>query len=312
MVNHFTFHNNFIFFIIENKMGRDTDRLQIVSMNASGRKGRQFMDYRKSYLDDIIGNNEPDVIFLPGDEPDMSSSALTDYRQAQVAHNNDTVLLYDSKRLRLKTPDWYGFIPSLVVPGIDIDKLMYPLVDILSPPPTQYAVKQFHCISWHWELTQTTTDARYKFAWRYVWLAQYLAWSSGVEVLIGGDFNLPVEQIEKLLTDHNKLVEQSIDDVKPFFQEMGYMDCMTETAYRPGRRLRQLKLHKSKTLSTTQDADYFVASKEMQLFKTEMIANSKLPGRCTTMTMTKPAAMEYRATKTEMNIPNRPPRHNGG
>ena len=293
-------------------MGRDTDRLQIVSMNASGRKGRQFMDYRKSYLDDIIGNNKPDVIFLPGDDPDMSSSALTDYRQAQVAHNNDTVLLYDSKRLRLKTPDWYGFIPSLVVPGIDINKLMYPLVDILSPPPTQHAVKQFHCISWHWELTQTTTDARYKFAWRYVWLAQYLAWSSGVEVLIGGDFNLPVEQIEKLLTDHNKLVEQSIDDVKPFFQEMGYMDCMTENVHRPGRRLRQLKLHKSKTLSTTQDADYFVASKEMQLCKTEMIANSKLPGRCTTMTMTKPATTEYRPTKTEMCIPSRPPRHNGG
>jgi len=270
------------------------------------------MDYRKSYLDDIVGNNEPDVLFLPGDEPDMSSSVLSGYRQAQVAHNNETVLLYDPKRIRLKTPDWSGFIPSLVVPGIDINKLMYPLVDILSPPPTQHAVKQFHCINWHWELTQTTTDALYKFAWRYVWLAQYLAWSSGVEVLIGGDFNLPDEQIEKLLTEHNKLVEQSIDGVKPFFKEMGYMDCMTENVHRPERRLRQLKLHKSKTLSTTQDADYFVASKEMQLCKTEMIENSKLPGRCTTMTMTKPATMECRPIKTEMCIPSRPPRHNGG
>jgi len=280
-------------------MGRDTDRLQIISMNASGRKGRQFMD-----LDDIVGNNEPDIIFLPGDEPDMSSSVLSGYRQAQVAHNSETVLLYDSKRLRLKTPDWYGFIPSLVVPGIDIDKLMYPLVDILSPPPTQHAVKHFQCISWHWKLTQTTTNVLCEFAERYLWLAQYLAWISGVEVLIGGDFNLPVAQIQKLLAEHNKLIEKSIDDVKPFFNEMGYMDCMTENIHRPERRLRQLKLHKCKTSSTTQDTDYFVASKEMQLCKTEMIENSKLPGRCTTM--------ECRPIKTEMCIPSRQPRHNGG
>ena len=293
-------------------MGRDTDRLQIISMNASGRKGRQFMDYRKSNLDDIIGNNEPDIIFLPGDEPDMSSSVLTGYRQAQVAHNNETVLLYDSKRLRLKTPDWYGFIPSLVVPGININKLMYPLVEILSPPPTQHAVKYFQCISWHWELTQTTTNVLYEFAERYLLLAQYLSWISGVEVLIGGDFNLPVAQIQKLLAEHNKLIEKSIDDVKPFFNKMGYMDCMTENIHRPARRLRQLKLHKCKTSSTTQDTDYFVASKEMQLCKTEMIENSKLPGRCTTIAMIKPATMECRPIKTEMCIPSRPPRHNGG
>ena len=293
-------------------MGKDRDRLEIFSMNAAGRKGIQSMDYRKLCLDEIVRNNEPDIIFLPGDEPDMSSSVLSGYRQAQVAHNNETVLLYDPKRLRLKTPDWYGFKSPLVVPGIDINKLMYPLVDILSPPPTQHAVKHFQCISWHWELTQTTTDVLYEFAQRYLRLAQYLAWISGVEVLIGGDFNLPVAQIQTLLAEHNKLIEKSIDDVKPFFNEMGYMDCMTENVHRPGRRLRQLKLHKSKTLSTTQDADYFVASKEMQLCKTEMIANSKLPGRCTTMTMTKPATTEYRPTKTEMCIPSRPPRHNGG
>jgi hypothetical protein len=61
-------------------------------------------------------------------------------------------------------------------------------------------------------------------------LAQYLAWISGVEVLIGGDFNLPVAQIQTLLAEHNKLIGKSIDDVKPFFNEMGYMDCMTENS----------------------------------------------------------------------------------
>jgi UDP-N-acetylglucosamine 2-epimerase len=56
------------------------------------------MDYRKSNLDDIVGNNEPDIIFLPGDEPDMSSSVLTGYRQAQVAHNDETVARYCANR----------------------------------------------------------------------------------------------------------------------------------------------------------------------------------------------------------------------
>jgi hypothetical protein len=49
---------------------------------------------------------------------------------------------------------------------ININKLMYPLVEISSPPPTQHAVKHFQCISWHWELTQTTTDVLYEFAQR--------------------------------------------------------------------------------------------------------------------------------------------------
>jgi aspartokinase-like uncharacterized kinase len=90
----------------------------------------------------------------------------------------------------------------------------------------------------------TTTDVLYKSAQRYLWLAQYLAWISGVEVLIGGDFNLPDAQIPKLLAEHNKLVEQNIDQVFPNFREMGLMDCMIKNVNRPERRLRQLKLHK--------------------------------------------------------------------
>ncbi|XP_071173832.1 uncharacterized protein [Mytilus edulis] len=296
-------------------MGRDTDRLTIVSMNASGRKGRQYQNYRKSYLDDIIGDNEPDILFLPGDDPDMSSPVLKDYRQTQVHHNHETVLLYDTKRLQLQTPNWYDLIPSLVVPGIAQGKLMYPLVDILAPKPTQHVVKQFHCISWHWELTQTTTQELYQFAFRYLWLAQYLGWISGVEILIGGDFNLPIQQIQKLLSEHNTLVQKQVEDIKPFFREMGYMDEMTDNVNRPGRRLRQLKLHKCKSVAgINQETDYFVASKEMQLCKTEMMTASTLPGRCATLTVTRPATQSYcpAPTKTEMCIPSRPPRHNGG
>ncbi|CAC5397809.1 unnamed protein product [Mytilus coruscus] len=245
----------------------------------------------------------------------MSSPVLSDYRQTQVHHNHETVLLYDTKRLKLNTPDWYDMVPSMVVPGIQQSKLMYPLFDILSPKPTQHVVKHFHCISWHWELTQTTSDELYKFAFRYLCMAQYLGWISGVEILIGGDFNLPIQQIQKLLNEHNTLVQKQVDDIKPFFKEMGYMDEMTDNIHRPGRRLRQLKLHQCKSVAgINKETDYFVASKEMQLCKTEMMTASTLPGRCTTLTVTRPAEQNYcpLPTKTEMCIPARPPRHNGG
>lgn len=296
-------------------MGRDTDRLRIISMNASGRKGRLYQDYRKSFLEDVIGNDEPDILFLPGDHPNMKSSVMAEYDQVNVLHNNDTILLYDTKRIQLHSPKWYEAIPSLVVPGIDKEKLMYPLVDVKAPLPTQNVVKQFYCISWHWELTQTTSQERYQFAFRYVWLAQYLAWIYGFEVLIGGDFNLPVDKIEEILNEHNNLVQKSIDEVKPFFQEMGYLDDMTDYVHRPQRRLRQLKLHKCKSVEGIQhDTDYFVSSKEMQLCNTEMMENSNLRSRCAAISMPKPVVQTYcpAPTKTEMCIPSRPPRHNGG
>lgn len=296
-------------------MGRDTDRLRIISMNASGRNGKQYQNYRHSYLNEIIGHDEPDILFLPGDEPDMSSPVLTDYRQEQVAYKHETVLLYDTKRLKLKNPKGYDLIPSLMVPGITKGQLLYPLFDVLAPKPTQHVVKQFHCVSWHWELTQTTSEERYKFAFRYLWLAQYLGWTSGVEILIGGDFNLPIQQIQQLLDEHNTLVQKAFEDVKPFFREMGYMDEMTDNIHRPGRRLRQLKLQKCKSSAgVNQETDYFVASKEMQLCNTEMMTTSALPGRCTNLTVTRPAVHSYcpAPVKTEMCIPARPPRHNGG
>ncbi|XP_063443184.1 uncharacterized protein LOC134723525 [Mytilus trossulus] len=298
-------------------MGREADRLSIISMkfNASGRKGRQFQEYRNSYLNDVVGQNQPDLLFLPGDKPDMSSPVLTDYRQAQVVHNQDTVLLYDTKRLQLQTQNSHELISSLVVPGITQGKLLYPLVNILAPKPTQHIVKQFHCISWHWELTQTTSQELYTFASRYLWLAQYLGWITGVEILIGGDFNLKLPQVQQLVDEHNQIVQNSIENVKPFFREMGFLDDMTDYVHRPGRLLRQLKLHQCKSVAgINQETDYFVASKEMQLCKTEMMTTSTLPGRCTTLTLTKPSTQNYcpLPTKTEMCIPSRPPRHNGG
>ena len=293
-------------------MGRDTDRLTIISMNASGRKGRQYQEYRRSVLKDVIGDAKPDMLFLPGDNLDMNSSFVESYRKANVLHQDDTVLLYDSKRIQVDNK-----LPSLNLTGIDTKKLMYSVVGIKAPYPTQHVVKQFHCISWHWELTQTTSNELCNFAWRYMLIAQYLALTTELEVLIGGDFNLPICQIEELISKHNKLVEKSIDDVKPHFRDLGFLDDMTEYVHRPQRRIRQLRLHKCKSVEgTKQDTEYFISSKEMQLRNTETMESSKSRSSSAQFAVARPRPVVETycpaPTKTEMCIPARPPRHSGG
>ncbi|VDI84280.1 Hypothetical predicted protein [Mytilus galloprovincialis] len=244
-------------------MGKHTDRLNIISMKLSGRNGEQCQSEQKSYLNDVIWQNEPDMVFLPGDNPDMTSFALNNYRPVNLAFSSESVLLYDSKRLKLEMLNWFELIPTLTVPGVQLGKLIFPLMNILSPQPTQHTVKKFHAISWHWSLTQTKSEELEQHAASYLWLAQYLAWIHGVEVLIGGDFNY-----------HPKL--KDIDGSNP--------------------------------------TEYFVASKEMQLGNTDIIAESKVSIRCAQSAVIKPKIEHERPPpiKTEMHIPARPPRHNGG
>lgn len=295
-------------------MGKHTDRLNIISMKLSGRNGEQCQSEQKSYLNDVIWQNEPDMVFLPGDNPDMTSFALNDYRPVNLAFSSESVLLYDSKRLKLEMLNWFELIPTLTVPGVQLGKLIFPLMNILSPQPTQHTVKKFHAISWHWSLTQTKSEELEQHAASYLWLAQYLAWIHGVEVLIGGDFNLPLQKLQDILVTHNKFVQGTIESVKPMFRLMGYDDSMTDNTHRPERRLRQLKLHPCISADGSNPTEYFVASKEMQLGNTDIIAESKVSIRCAQSAVIKPKIEHERPPpiKTEMHIPARPPRHNGG
>lgn len=51
-------------------MGRDTDILRILSMNSSDRNGVFYKDFRNSSLREIEEYERPDVMFLPGNNPD--------------------------------------------------------------------------------------------------------------------------------------------------------------------------------------------------------------------------------------------------
>ncbi|XP_062587428.1 uncharacterized protein LOC134249089 [Saccostrea cucullata] len=294
-------------------MGFDTDCLRIVSMNATGRKGKQYYDFRQSNLRQLVENESPDIMFLPGDNPGPDTFTHTSYQQLLDPTNNETVLLYDSTRLKVhQRPTEQQFS----IPNCDFDKVLTPIVDIYSPAPAQNIVKRFICVSWHWELTATGgSQVLYENGRSYIMFAQLLAWFTGNEVLIGGDFNLPLTKINELIKEHNNLVQQGIDSLKPIFRQLGYMDCMTETIHRPDRRLRQLRLHKCKNANTT-ETNFFVASKEMQLLETQHVKMESLSYRCAGLQLQTRLETNYcpepTYTKTQMYIPQRPPKHNGG
>ena len=121
-------------------MGRDTDRLRIISMMGSEGRGRQHWEFRRPHIDTLIGQQQPDLMLLPGDDPDPKTMVVENYEQYLEPSQNGTVLLYDPKRLRLKTTerDWLRGTPDF-----DINKLVFPSIDVLSPAPSQTVVKPF-------------------------------------------------------------------------------------------------------------------------------------------------------------------------
>lgn len=288
-------------------MGRDTDYLRILSMNTSGRNGIFSKDFRNANLRDIVQHERPDIMFLPGDNPDPDTFPRTSYQQLLDPTHNETVLLYDSTRLKVQPTPFNSM-------NGDVDKVLAQTVDVHSPAPTNSVVKKFTCVSWHWKLTvERGSQVLYENGRQIMMLAQYLASNTETEVLIGGDFNLPMDAIRALVTDHNKVIQKGIDNVKPMFEELGYMDCMTDNIHRPNRRLRQLKIHTCKSQEKATDTGFFVASKEMQLTETTHVkleTLNKLGPQLNTSTSTYCAVPTY--TKTQMYIPSRPPKHHGG
>ena len=290
-------------------MGYDTDSLRIIGMNATGRKGRMYNDFRRANLRNLIENERPDILFLPGDNLDPDTFTQTSYQQLMDSTHNQTVLLYDSTRLRIKEQT---IDPQFRIPNNELANVLAPMVDITSPAPAQSIVKQFICVSWHQQFTviERGSQVLYEIGRLVMMYAQFLAWFTGNEVFIGGDFNIPYDAVCRLIKEHNSKIEEGIDSIKPEFQKLGYMDCMTETIHRPQRRLRQLKIHSCKSVEKIGDPDFFVASKEMQLRETK-----KVQWESASRIQTRPSidyCPEPTYTKTEMYIPPRPPKNHGG
>lgn len=169
----------------------------------------------------------------------------------------------------------------------------------------------FICVAWHWKLTvEKGPQVFYKNGRQIVLLAQYLALQTETEFLISGDFNLPMDAIRALVTDHNNLIQNGINNVKPMFEELGYMDDS------PGRRLLQLKIHTLARVWTKSPIRVsLLRQKRGNLWKQHKLSwkpwpNGRGPQLKTIGLPTYCPVSSY--TKTQMYIPSRPPKHHGG
>ncbi|XP_061164380.1 uncharacterized protein LOC133173411 [Saccostrea echinata] len=288
-------------------MGYETDCLRIVSINAAGRNGRKFV------FQHLIEQEKPEIVFLPGDNSGLDTLAQTRYQYLLDPAFKEPVFLYDSTRLKVNQ---LPVRPQSSRHVCDFDKVLAPLIDINSPAPAQNIVKQFICVNWHWKLSENGgSQVLYENRRMYMMFVQNLAYFTGKEVLIGGDFNLPESKIKELIEEHNSLIQHGIDSIKPQFQKFGYMFCMTEEILRSERRLLQLKLHKTNNSIST-ETNYFVASKEMQLFETRHEKIENISYRYTRLQLHARVETDYHPeptyTKTHIYIPQRPPKHHGG
>ena len=182
---------------------------------------------------------------------------------------------------------------------------------------------------------QTTSQERYRNGERIMILSQLLASITGTEILIGGDFNLHIDQVQSLISWLNNLVPERLESLLPEYRELGYMDCMARNVMSPERRLRQLRLHKCETRNGSSSSHYFLVSKEMQLMEKKTITLDRLEAKSAVLKVDKrpetycqqptycpqptysycPPRQESRcprAAVTDMYIPPRPPKHHGG
>lgn len=85
-------------------------------MNASGRKGRMYNDFRRDNLRNLVENERPDIMFLPGDSPGEDTFTQTSYQQLMDPAHYETVLRYDSICLKVQSIPfnslWFWESPS--------------------------------------------------------------------------------------------------------------------------------------------------------------------------------------------------------
>ena len=115
--------------------------IKIISMNLS-KAGHQ----NESYLRKLLDGEKPELCLLPGDNGDIKNCVVCEYQQYLTQGNEQTVLLYNPKRLKLK---WSPVSANQYqqLPGIDFDALVCPEAAV---ELGQYKEpKQFSILTWH-------------------------------------------------------------------------------------------------------------------------------------------------------------------
>lgn len=297
------------------------DNMKIVSMNLT-KAGRK----NESYLRQLLDGEQPDLCLLPGDNDDMKKTMVCGYEQYLNQGNDQTVLLYNPKRLKLKwSPVSVNQYPQL--PGINFDSLVCPEAEVELGPYKE--PRRFSVLTWHFELTQNGIDRRTQ-AENIIRLSQSIAMTRQIPIFIGGDFNIDLNSIQNIVKKLSSDCKQALNENATnsgFYPKNVWLPSMVSGSLWEQKHLISMNVHTCKqnpsvvaTYSSQQQSDFFVASKALMLEETSLVDLG-----CATGKRAKVERCEveqspqigngsscYTPTKTTMKTQPRPPKHSGG
>ena len=313
-------------------MGYD---INIISMNLSK------AGYRKSYLRQLLDGENPDLCLLPGDNDDLKKSAICEYEQYFTQGNEQTVLLYKPNQIRLKwSPVNVNNYQQL--PGTNFDLLVCPEAEVELGPYKE--PKRFSILTWHFSLTREFNINRTTQAENIIRLSQAISVVRNIPTLIGGDFNMDVASMKKIVKHLSSEAQQGFikqATESGMFPQQTWLPSMVNGTLTPHRHLIAMQVFACEQQHSSivaqygvqngyqQDSDFFVASKSLVLRDPTLVDFGSATGRKTKVekceeTKTKPAVnggtscytptyvQNYAPTKTIMSTEPRPPKHSGG
>lgn len=296
------------------------ENLKIISMNLS-KAGCQ----QKSYLRKLLDGEKPDLCLLPGDNGDNGMCLVGGYEQYLTQGNEQTVLLYNPSRLKLNrsTVSVNQYTP---LPGINFDLLVCPEAEVELGPYKE--PQRFSILTWHFSLTrENTTDGR-TLAENIVRLSQNISMVRQIPTFIGGDFNIDVQSMQKIVKHLSSEGTQSFIQQATntgLFPKDTWLPSMVNGTLRPQRHLIAMNIYSCKQDSSvvmqyqSQQHDFFVASKALVLEDTALVDFGSATGKRTKVDKcfleepkTTVNGTGYIPTKTTMSTQPRPPKHSGG
>ena len=302
-------------------MGYD---IKIISMNLS-KAGRQH----ESYLRQLLDGEKPDLCLLPGDNNDMKNCVVSGYEQYLTQGNEQTVLLYNPNRLKLKwSPVSINQYQPL--PGTDFDTLVCPEAEVELGPYREQ--KRFSILTWHFSLTREIKIDRRTQAENIIRLSQTISMTRQIPTLIGGDFNLDLCSMQKIVKHVSSGGQQDFINQATqsgMFPKDTWLPSMVNGTLRPQRHLIAMQVFACKQSSSIvaeygyqQQSDFFVASKSLVLKEPTLVDFGSAIGKRTNVEKfvteepkPKPAVNGttcYAPTKTILSTEPRPPKHSGG
>ena len=200
------------------------------------------------------------------------------------------------------------------LPGLDMDKLVTPMVEILTKQPVRSVVKEFNMVSWRRDVFPSSLGQveESKVLQSIIIFSQRFAQQTGKPIFIGGEIPLPYEMVSAIVKKlskgaNNDFLTQATDEMKPLGLTPGMVNG-SQTSIRHKFMLEVFRCRSNSTWSEPTVSDCFIASKELQLTQAKMMDVEQVLGRQIQMEPLK----KYAPVQTEIKYDNRPPRHHGG